>query len=307
MKWHYLIIIVLGILFFVGGPGYYSSQVVKDIWDTGHVVFFCTLIIVLLKTSLLKKKDTWIHLCFISILCLVAGMLIEVIQLNVGRSFEIKDLWNDLLGGYLGFLFVLILKKNSKMWIMISSSFLILLILFIVLRPVCFSIEDEFIIENQFPVLADFETTHELGRWDTNLAKLHYEYKFVRQGRSAMQINFFPGKYPDITLRVFHNNWVGYNALHFSVYSTDKYPVTINLKIYDSQHISNGYNFSDRFNRELILRSGWNDFDIPVKDILEAPHDRLMDLANIVSVSLFLDHLNDSMTIYFDGLRLSYN
>jgi len=305
MIWGWFLLLILSLLLFVGGPDSHSNRIIKDIWDTGHVALFGLLMYLLLGTPRLKSRKPWIHFCFTTLLCITAGIAIEAAQLIVGRSFEPHDLSSNLLGGYLGFMLYVAVDKTGRNKVRLLMVPLILLILFVTFRPVYISTIDTFVMEKQFPVLCDYETAHELARWDTNLATLHYDSHHVRQGRRAMRIEFQPGKYPDITLQTFHKNWQGCKTLQFSVYSTHDSTIPVNLKVYDSMHIYNGYAFEDRFNSTLTLNPGWNDFTVPMDRIASAPHDRPMDLSEIASFSLFLSNLDRPLILYLDDLRLS--
>jgi len=305
MKVRYLFILLLSCLLFIGGSDTSSHRIYQEFWNTGHMVLFAGLAMILLPLPLFDKKPWWLLFAFISLFCLVLGMAIEAIQLVVGRSFEMKDLLNDLLGGYLGLLFFTALQSQRPIIIRVVMYPLMLLLVVVALRPLVSVVVDEFIMEDEFPVLADFETPYELSRWDTHLASISIDDKQVRYGQKAMRIEFVAGEYPGISLKSFPGVWQGFATVKFSVYNTTDLDITIKLKIYDRQHIDDGYEYSDRFNRELILRPGWNDFSIATENIQAAPKLRSLELGDVASFSLFLNELDKPMLMYFDGLRLS--
>ncbi len=305
MKLGYLIVLLLSALLFIGGPDANSHRIFKEFWDTGHMALFAGLAIILLSLPLFNKKPWWFWFVLITLFSLVLGMSVEVIQSVIGRSFDMDDLLNDLLGGYLGLLIFTALQSQRSIAIRVAMYPLMLLVIVIVLRPLAFVIIDEFVMEDEFPVLADFETPYELSRWDKNLASFSIDDRQTRYGKKAMRIEFSTGKYPGISLNAFLRDWQDYVAVKFSIYNTTDIDLIMELKIYDWQHINNGYEYSDRFNRELTLRPGWNDFSIAMEEIQAAPKQRSMMLGDIASFSLFLHELDKPMTMYFDGLRLS--
>ncbi|HEX5636272.1 MAG TPA: hypothetical protein VFY78_04225, partial [Gammaproteobacteria bacterium] len=99
--------------------------------------------------------------------------------------------------------------------------------------------------------------------------------------------------------------WRDFKSVRFSVFSTLNSPVQMQLKIYDALHLSGGYKYADRFNRELIIHPGWNDIAVPVDDVRQAPLGRQMQLENIAGVSLFIQQLQQPAVFYVDGLHLS--
>lgn len=305
MNWGVLVIGVLSLLLFVGGPDANSHRIFQEIWDCGHLVLFAGIVIVLLNTSFLMMRPRWQQFVIITLFCLVVGMAIEILQLVVGRNFELKDLLNDLLGGYIGF--ALFMARDSRLanGLRFVAYSLVLIFCLIGISPVLVVVADHFIMQDDFPALADFESSFELSRWDTHLAELAMEGKTVRYGKGAMRIRFLPGEYPDITLKDFVADWRGFKSLRFSIYSTEVTPVNMELKIYDRHHQLSNYAYSDRFNRSLQLNPGWNDISISLDEVHTAPRNRELNMAEIVSFSLFLTQLDKPVIMFFDGLHLS--
>lgn len=305
MKWGVLVIGILSLLLFVGGPDAHSHRIYQETWDSGHLVLFAGIVLVLLNTSFLMPRPWWQQFVIITVFCLVLGMAIEILQLVVGRNFELKDLLNDLLGGYIGFALFTVRDNRLAQWARFIAYPVALIFCLIGIRPVLVVIADHFILQEDFPTLADFETSFELSRWDMNLAQLAMEEKTVRYGKRAMRIRFLPGEYPDITLKDFVSDWRDFKSVRFSIYSTEALSVNMELKIYDRQHQLSNYAYSDRFNRSLQLSPGWNDISISLDDVQSAPRNRELNMAEIVSFSLFLERLDKPMTMFFDGLHLS--
>jgi VanZ family protein len=305
MKWLYLVLIVLTLLLFIGGPGYYSDPVTKELWDTGHALLFAAAVFVLMRQPRFKRKSLWVSVCLSTLFCMVIGLATEILQIPAGRDFEIKDLGNDLLGGYVGWAIAVATDKSNRKSIRISLLPAVLLILFFVFAPVYRAGFNALMIQRQFPVLSDFETPCELDRWNAKPASMALDTGRVRHGEKALRIDLQPGIWPGFSLETFRRDWRGYTVLHFSLYNTTAHTLAINLKIYDRKHVEGGYEYRDRFNRGLTLMPGWNDIHVPLADIQAAPQDRKMDLSNIFSFSLFLSRLDAPMTLYFDNLRLS--
>jgi len=76
------------------------------------------------------------------------------------------------------------------------------------------------------------------------------------------------------------------------------------VRINDKEHFSNGQFYSDRFNRQFILSSGWNNIDIAIDDIRNAPKTRVMNLRAIGNLGIFTVNLKHPRLIYIDDVRL---
>lgn len=305
MKWVLVLVAALAVMLFVGGPDSESGRLYKEIWDLGHVPLFAGLIFAGLHFKTLNKHAWPVLLLGCLAISLGLGLMIEWAQLFVGRNFEAKDLLSDVSGGMIGLLGHTLLREGLGISARIATGFGVLILGLLVLVPLGMAVADAYIMREEYPILGDFETPFELGRWDTNLAKLEVSSEQVRYGSKAMKIMLLPGEYPDITLQEFLPGWSEFNSFRFSVYNTLNNVLPVVLKIYDREHVYNGYEHSDRFNREIDLQPGWNDIEVSMQDVLEAPRHREMNLHEIKSVSFFVEYLEQPVVIYMDGLVLS--
>ena len=302
MKIIYLILSALIVLLFVGGPDYESHRIVTNIWDYGHVILFFGLSSIYLNINPFKQDEVHQKFLTIVILSLIIGLSIEIIQVFVERNFDVFDVLNDLYGALIGYFVnryqTLIANPTKKGLALLFATIFTLLSLSSIIK-VTF---DEYLMRQEFPVLADFESPFELTRWDTHLTKITKSKIQVKNNQYSMKAIFFPGEYSDITLQHFVRNWAKYKTLSFNLYSSTKR--MIELKIYDEAHISNNYSYNDRFNREIILHKGWNNIEISLSDIINSPKNRKIDITQIKSFSLFLNDVKQPVTLYFDNLKL---
>jgi len=304
MKWLALALAPMGILLFLGGPGADARRLEKEIWDLGHVPLFAGLVLLTLGAPVLRLRSRLTLAVTSILLSLLLGLAIEWLQLFVGRTFEAKDLFSDLLGGCLGLL-IHMRKRASVSRYRAGYSMGMVAMILIALWPSGTAVADAFILRHTFPVLADFETPFELSRWDTNRTELAMVSEPARHGEKSLRVTMLPGRYPDITLYELKPDWRGFKKLSFSLYSTLNHALPMELKIYDRTHLQRGYRYSDRFNRELEIKPGWNDIEVRIADIRDAPQDRQMEMQNIFHFSLFVEELDDPAILYFDSLRLS--
>jgi VanZ family protein len=305
MKWILIIIVAsLTLLLFIGSPDNYDSRIIKQIWESGHFALFACLVFITLQIGQLKKLPLFLLFLAVTVFSGGVGLLTEVIQSLVGRSFEIKDLVNDLLGGYAGLLTTQLSRNKTKL---VNLSVLIGISIFTTLglRSLIIATIDQWHTEKNFPILSDFETRFQIGRWDYHLAKLSNSKQHKRAGEFSMKVDFSPGKYPSISLIHLKRDWRNYNNIHFSLYNTAKLPIELNLKIYDVTHPLRGYHFDDRFNHEFFIQPGWNDFSFSLKNIKQSPQERDMEMRAILSLSLFMVDLKEPVTIYVDDVLLN--
>ena len=79
------------------------------------------------------------------------------------------------------------------------------------------------------------------------------------------------------------------------------------FRIHDLRHqtVSPTYLHSDRFNRRIFIRPGWNRIRISLTDVKSAPGKRLMDMTEIRDFSFFASRLKQPLTLYVDKVYLS--
>lgn len=303
--WVYLFAGVLSILLFVGGPDYESHRIIKHVWDFGHVVLFAALSYIMLDLVRDISLSSIYKFLIIIILSFIVGLSIEVVQLVVGRNFEIRDLVSDISGAVIGYIVFYMLHKKHSLSSEILLSLPIFLLLIINIFPLFNAIIDEIEMRNKFPVLSNFESYRELSRWDVNQVNLSLSKDYKVEGENSLQAIFLPDEFPDITLQHFLRNWTGFKLLNVSVFNPDSNDIEIEFKIYDRQHIDNGYKYNDRFNKIINLKSGWNHLKIKLTRVINAPKNRRMDIDNIKSMSFFMVDLARPKILYFDAVFLT--
>ena len=305
MKWLAAVVAVLAVLLFAGGPEASDSRNIQAIWNLGHVPLFAGLALLGCAAPFARHHSPlWLFIAC-TVLALVLGVGIEGLQRLVGRSFDWLDVWRDVLGVYLG-LCLHLASSKSRAW---QQRMALLgmggLLLLAALQPMGLVLLDLYAMQKGFPVLANFETSRELSRWEAERAERTLTYEQVRQGRQSLRVVYLAGKFPDVTLREMRGDWMAYQYLHVSVFNTLNIPLMITIKIYDHDHLNRGNHSGDRFDREILMQPGWNDMDIALDDVKNAPADRAMDMDSIAGLSFFLKATNQPVVIYLDDIRLT--
>ncbi|WP_319548573.1 VanZ family protein [Desulfogranum marinum] len=306
----FLCVILGGVapFFFFGGPGYHSPQSYKAAWNLGHIFFF-SVVTILLFPYLIRWKRQWHelqHLSVVFFLVLVAGVLVEFLQMySSHRSPDVYDILRNQLGCLVGYTLITFKYKAAaaRWWVWPFRCFVCACLLF-ALWPLTRSLVDEHVARKQFPVLADFETPLERMRW-MNSRQLKVQEKIVRHGKRAAQVRLTTATYSGTTLFNFPHNWYDYSILHFSVYNPLEQPLKLHCRIHDTRHKESGSAFSDRFHQKFTLHQGWNDLQVSLKEVEQAPKSRNMDMGQIENLGFFVVRQPEPRLMYLDHIYLS--
>ncbi|HED34652.1 MAG TPA: hypothetical protein ENJ08_10645 [Gammaproteobacteria bacterium] len=308
-----ILILMMSVMLFIRNPLETHDRLNQALWNTGHLFFFALLVALLLNQALLVRRSWSVKLLFSVLLSLVLGGLIEVAQYSVGRYMELEDVMQDVLGGLLGFLVVFYFTGSSESDIFksiaqkkaVTGAFLILIVL-LAFYPAYKIVQDNRRMLDDFPLLAGFESADELARWESDFVnQMRFDRQTVIEGDFSLFVEFGVSEYSDITLHAFPGDWRGYGWLNLSIYNDQRDDLLIELKIFDNQHAGNGYAYSDRFNRLLVLIPGWNEVKVSLDDIQSAARNRKVDMQNIAVVSLFVHRPSEPQRIYLDNIYLS--
>lgn len=300
----YFVVFILFIFLFIGGESQQKHRLIKDIWDTGHLVLFGLLSYGYFSHQANANHSIVYKVIFTFIACLVIGTTIEVIQLLVHRDFSRSDIINNIIGGYIGLLSLYLFNKQNTLKTKSITFVLILFCIAVGLRHMERHLFDEFHIRQDFPLLSGFESKFEMERWENSLSFIKRSTEFVKEGSHSLKVDFLPGRYPNIVLRHFKGDWSDFSTFSYSVYNPTDVTHRIKMKVSDQKHIKRGLRFNDRFNRSVSLKPGWNTITTPLNEIQQAPKHRSMDLHKIKSFSLFTDKLPQPLTLYIDNIHL---
>jgi VanZ family protein len=287
---------------FAGKPGFYTARSSIYLWDLGHVLLFSLVsILIIQKIKWFNRFSLYKQLWYIITFSLFTGILIELAQVKFDRTPDVYDLLRNILGSVLGVAFYS--PRRHKISIRIRKAIQILLIILtsFALYPFTAALVDEAIAWSQFPILSDFETPMEVNRWQNHF-QLKLEKGLARKGDHSMRVSLTTSKYSGVSLKYFPNDWRDYTHLNFSIYNPDNDTLRVICRIHDVHH---NHSFNDRYNEAFYLKYGWNDFQIPINDILLAPKERRMDLSQIELIGIFTVRSPRRRLIYLDSFRLS--
>jgi len=306
MKKSYLcILLIIGSVFlFFGGPDYYSPRQFRLAWELGHIglFFFYTCALLKIWTSF-AKRSFQVQLLVVLLLSLVLGALIEWSQAAFDRTFSLKDIAMNVIGSLAAVAFLsptrIVPSGNLLRITQITICFLVLLLTY----PFVIVLVDQVVARMQFPVLSNFETPFEIDRWGGS-ALIAIDKNTVREGKASLKVQLTTDRYSGASLNHFLPDWHDHDYLHISIFNPSPEPLKVTVRINDKEHFSNGQFYSDRFNRQFILSSGWNNIDIAIADIRNAPETRVMNLRAIRNLGIFTVNLKTPKLIYIDDVRL---
>ncbi len=158
----------------------------------------------------------------------------------------------------------------------------------------------QFNLNQQFPVLAGFESSIET--YGHRAAEISPQY--YTQGKYSLKVELTTREYTGVVFNRLINDWSSYNSFSFDIYNPDPRAFTMTVRVNDVEHQASGWATQDRFNRSLNLVQGWNHFTFSLEDIKNAPQNRKMDLTQVLWLEFFTGKLPTPRTIYLDNVRL---
>jgi VanZ family protein len=299
-----LVVAVLALLFFVGGPGYHSARSFKAIWNLGHLLFFALMPLLIYSHSSIQKYRTPIQIVILLAVTMALGALVEILQNGINRSLDLEDIFRDIIGVLIAIFFFLPTRKAFSVAVLMAMKIVVIVLVVIQLIPIAINLTDEHNARKSFPVLADFQTVFQRGRFEGG-AERNVEIVADQPGNRAMRVLLQTTKYSGVGLRYFSGTWDSYRSFQFRVFNPSTDRLNLTCRIHDKKHEQlEVQQYDDRFNRSYQISQGWNTITIDLEDIRLAPKNRDMDLNQISGVGIFSVQLEKPWTIFIDDLRL---
>lgn len=314
-----------------------KGLIVGELQNTGHALIFCIISFSLafsfgrtrglnindqnhLDNNLLRdfgsltNPPTWRFVISIFIICMTIGGAVELVQNQIGRKMTWSDLGLDALGTSSGLLAYLAIHEyrnrithkefvSRKSIALLSTAGTLLILAFT--NPIM-SVLGLYAQDKALPVLFDAESFL-LNRFisssnQSRISIVSAPINWVENTTFVARADYpARSRWPIITLQEPVQDWSNYQFFYFEIFAEKKSEKTLTLRVHDKHH-NNRY--FDRFNKNLRLKEGLNRFSIALKELLDAPKSRSLDLQNIEGVSWFFDELNQDHVIYFDNIGL---
>jgi hypothetical protein len=157
----------------------------------------------------------------------------------------------------------------------------------------------------RFPVLVDLTES-----WQQRYVVLDNALLFVgkappawtsRSRRDTAMISFEGEQDASVTINEVYPDWDGFNTLRFQVFSDRREPVMISLHIDDKRSDPPP---GDRYDTQLVVQPGLNEYEIPYRDIRAGPADRELRLNRMRRIGIVAPARPESFRLFFSGFRL---
>lgn len=302
MRWLFyaVVCLVAGLLLFVVDPGDLHSRSARSAWELGHLLLFALLARLLIRErriAVLRPPTRWLVVIGSAVLL---GSLIELLQLGTARTPDMQDVYRGVLGALLVLVFSA-RPGGTAGWRLLQAACIVLLLH--QLWPLTRSLLDEAVARQQFPLLADFDTPFEAGRWSGSAGRSVVRGPDAEHGR-VMQLQLGTTQYSGAALGYFNPDWSGYRALRVAVYNTGSSGLRLTCRIHDALHEDGRQTYRDRYNRSQLLAPGWNTFEFDLQEVAASPAGRRMDMRAIREFGCFSTALPAPAVIYLDRVEL---
>lgn len=299
-----LIAAFLIVPFFVKIPkGLNQHPIIGPFGDESHVAIFFAVTLLLYWKGPFRGRLWWAVGASV-----VAGGLIEFIQIPFGRQAQLKDFLLDLQG--IGIVAALILWRGDRRpwgrWAMV----VLLATLPLLAWRLPFIASAASGTHDRFPMIADFEGRFDGWLWISNMA-VDFEVEAVDDGpagptRVMRLTGSPPTNWPGILIRRFQRDWTGYHTIAADVRVVEgpDEGAKLGLRLDDVRGAKMDVWISKSFDidREWqTIRFRFADTELPWGD------PRVFDHADLETVIFFLPKPQESTTIEIDNVRLIGN
>lgn len=298
------VLLGLTILLFIGSSDTILSRSWKHAWDLGHIPLFILLAYLVYHLDhRLQDKGLFRQFVYLVVMSFVIGVVIEYLQTYVHRQASLSDVMKDMLGACIAIpLFSYRFRQLLFYQKFIAYTVTVILLIYVT-WPVMTAAWDEYVAHKQFPLLSDFERTQELSRWTGN-ARREISDEVFTNGKHSLKVSLIKKIYSGVELEYFPGDWTKYTLLRLDVYNPKPRNMSLTVSIFDRQHTHNRYRFNDRYTDSFVLQPGWNELNISIEELKNAPRGRQMDISDILGLRLFAVKPAVGDYFYIDHVRL---
>lgn len=288
-------------LFFVGGPDVYSSVLLNNLWNYGHVIFFAAalLLAVLIRPIPFGRAWLWIVLAIF-----ILGVLIEFVQNFIGRDASWSDIAHNILGAFIALCWGQ--RATGSRYLLIGLRVLSVILMAPMMWLSAQLIYSNWQMRTQFPLINSFETRYELRQLANIGAHVSWSKSsnYASSGEFSLAVKLTADPYSGIKWVGRYGDWSRYSFFAVDVYNPSEEEMQVVLKIADLQHDRGSNALDDRFNHRISLNPGWNNLRVAMDEIRNAPARRKMRIDEVNCLEIFAINLPKPQVIYIDNLRL---
>lgn len=276
--------------------------------DLLHIPAFGVLNFLVLLIVRQHSVSPWRMPILVTALTITLSGLLEIAQGLLSRYASLDDLFRNALGAIASLLIFKSLEYRQSDHkrlgrVLIVAAFAVVVIATI---PPTASIVDVYRQTTQFPVLASFSSRAELQRWWVSSARMKRKPIKWLDGTFALQVEYFPGKFPDIQLQELQRDWTQYRTLATELtHSPDSPSETVVIQLRIADHLTRGdweHALSDRIELKRGESIDWRFNFKAAQETLEGK-DRIR-LENIIYLEFMAVELEKQATVQFGKIRL---
>ena len=284
---------------FVGGPDWASGPLLKSAWNLGHILLFALLTLAVRPWQWLSGWRLWLA---VTVVLLVLGIGIELLQGGHNRDMDGRDLLRNLIGSWLVIAWRPLLTSERRTSLgegLVAASVALLL---------CFELgatgmvaARQWQVHQQLPLLYDFNHQNPGAFWT---GRLTVSADHSLNNAQSLKLDLGTETYSGVSLNNLPADWRDYETLSITLFNPSTAPLTLTLRINDVAHDRSDHAYNDRYNTRLTLGPGSNTFTRKLVDIENAPDGRSMDMSQVRRMGLFAVRLPEPPTVYLLDLTL---
>lgn len=289
------------VMLFTGQAGPYASRSFKVLWNLGHLfAFFLWTLLALQAFPRLAALRRPLRLMVCVFAALALGLMIEYLQVPLGRQAEVADVINDVLGSVLAFVVHTGIHRRTAVMPLVAWLFVVCLIIAWHNRTGIIHLYDAMLVRQQFPVLLDFSMPVAITRIHGDaVAGLVHD-----RNENVLKLLHGTGRYSGFAMNYFPRDWRDYSSLQIRIYNPENKALDLTCRIHDIAHSDGDEEYSDRFNRRFRIVPGSNIITIPLDDVAAAPAGRRLDLAQVGGLGCFTVDLPETRELHLYSVQL---
>ena len=302
MKFFFGLILSSIFLFIIDGPSDHENLIYHALWNLGHPILFAILTLYILEYHF-KHHSLPVKAFLVLLLSLTLGLIIELVQEKLNRTFDWQDIFNNILGSCLLLMWVSL--KDKKRTSLLHGSTLVvgIILLSFILFPLYQAIKIHYNIHQNFPVLSTFNNELEIKKWHGDNITLVRNDKTI--AGYTLQATMTPSnKYNPITLKHFSKNWQLFTRLEVTVGLEKQKEIELCVRITDIAHDLGEQRYDDRYQQCFNVNSKKHILNIPLENIIHAPLTRQLDINKISEITIFSKNLLEERLIYIYRVEL---
>ncbi len=268
------VLVVLGQL-----PG--NTLLWRELQNAGHIPLFMLITLgVLLLVEQTGRWQGWRSIGLTSAVVMLLAVATEWLQTFSGRQVSMADLLHDALAMMVVILLYIGLRNVRKRAVwrygLIAAAAALLLYALLPLLTLSWHGWQR---DQAMPVVMNLSAP-----WQASFLQLQQARITPAEQEGYTRVVLLPGEFPGVENIEPVADWSAYHRLTFRIRSDQADSFFLVLRIHDAAH---NQNYSDRYNRRLVVLPGMNQYHINLQAVRQAPAGRAMQLDSIASIVLF--------------------